>query len=352
MTATKVAAVEVIMKRLVVLAFTEKDFLSWDKPTQKQWMKDHPDSKFGEALKKGGGKGATLVPKAAEKKPKLSPDEKEKKRRQDFIASIADKTPAQKKVFTEAFKAGIRIPPAWTDASFHGVDAEDGITARGIDKKGQKQVLENAEVRAAKTVEKHARIQETLEPKFEELSKKLRSQAKRGDPSAQVLYIMTQMAFRIGGKVSGKAEHRSYGATSLLVRHASVDEKGVVTFDFQGKDNKRQLHTTKDPVIAAIIKENSKDKDGEAKLFATNEGKVRDHWQSIGGSEKPHDIRSVWATRLAKKVVDSSEAPTTKKEYQALVKRASEVASAKLGNRPSQALESYIDHSVFPEAPE
>ena len=346
MTATKVAAAEVIMKRLVVLAFTEKDFLMWDKATQRKWMKDHPDSKFGEALKKSKGKGATLVPKKPEKTPKLSPEEKKAAADRKFAEDMKSKTPEDRKHFEAALKDNIRIPPAWTGVTYFGASPEDGIIAKGTDEKGRHQRLELAEYREKKIAEKHKRIQDDLEPKFDDAVNSLREKAAKGSPEAQVLYIITQLGFRIGGRGDGRAKAKAYGASNLEARHVKVKGDNVA-FDFIGKEGRRQQHAIEDPVMAKFIRSRLRGKTNTDKLFPTDEEKIRKVWKPVG-SEKVHDIRSVLATRIAKKIVDSADVPKTKKELHTLMTTCAKAASERLGNNPSEALNTYIDARVFP----
>lgn len=340
---------------VAVKAFTEDDFLSWDKKTQEQWLKEHPDSKFAELKGKSGGKKKSTdkavdtdkllapVKQTKEKKPKLSDEEKKAESEKKFQEAIKDKSEEDKKAFIAARKDGVAIPPAWNNITYNKKPVE-GVIASGTDAKGRKQRLEDPEWRTMKIREKHERIAKDLEPIFDDNVKKLRTQAKEGNVEAQVLYLITQTAFRIGGEGDGKAKEKAYGASTLLGKHAKVDGN-TVTFDFIGKEGVRQVHTIKDPVIAKYVS----GRGGEERLFPTSEEKIRKHWKSMGGY-KVHDIRSLLATRLAKRKLDELIPPPPKdeKELNKVMAETAKVASEKLGNRPSEALNTYISHTIFP----
>jgi len=324
----KEAAMTIVISRTfkrLELAFNEDDFKTWDSTKQRQWLKEHPDSKFGQQS-------------APVKLQKVKADKEEA-----FRKMLESKSDSDKQAFIQARHNGVAIPPAWTHVKyFH--EPVNGVIAQGLDSKGRRQRLEDAAFREGKIAEKHKRIQDTLEPKFDSIVRKLRKQAE-SSVEAQVLYLITQTGFRIGGEGDGKTEHTAYGASNLLGKHVTVDGDKV-SFDFTGKEGVRQVHSVKDPLIAKMMA----NKQDDERIFQTNEEKIRKVWKALGG-EKVHDIRSVLATRLAKKTLAKliPPEPKTKKELLDLQKKAAEVASKRLGNRPSEALNTYIDKNIFPK---
>lgn len=314
------------------IAFTEEDFFNWDKKKQLEWVKQHPDSKFAKVY--------------AERNKTLTKEEKQKLAEEKFNQLMETKSESDRHAFMEARKHGIAIPPAWVNVTFNK-EPKDGVIAVGTDAKGRKQRLEDAEYRAGKIREKHERIQSNLEPKFDNMVKTLKKEAEKS-VEAQVLYLITQTAFRIGGEGDGRAREKAYGASTLLGKHVTV-KGNTVTFDFIGKEGVKQHHVVKDPLIAKFVS----NVEPEERIFKTNETKIRNYWKSLGG-EKVHDIRSLLATRLAKQRLSEliPPAPKTMKELLILQKDIGEKASQKLGNRPSEALNTYIDASIFPEVKE
>lgn len=326
LTQQKEAAMALVLSRVtkrLEKAFSEEDFNSWDTNKQRQWLKDHPDSQFGKS------KAPVHTQKVVQKDT-------------SFESLMESKSDADRQAFVQAKNSGVSIPPAWTHVKFFH-EPINGVIAQGLDAKGRRQRLEDPLYRTQKIQEKHARLQATLEPKFDSITRKLRKAADQST-EAQVLYLITQTGFRIGGEGDGKADHKAYGASNLLGKHVKVDGDKV-TFDFIGKEGVRQVHVVKDPVIAKFVANKQEDE----RIFNTNEEKIRKAWKTLGG-EKVHDIRSVLATRLAKKQLSKliPPEPKTKRELQVIQKKVAEVASKKLGNRPSEALNTYIDATVFP----
>lgn len=332
-----------LVYKRIELALTEEQFLDWERPEQESWLKEHPNSKFAELLHKK--KASTLIPT---KKPKASKEEKEKQANEKFESLMQSKSPEDQEHFRTALKDGVRIPPAWTNVVYHGKSPKDGIIAQGHDEKRRRQRLEDPAYREKKIVEKHERIQKDLEPIFDSTVKKLRKQAQDpNNPEAQVLYLISQTAFRIGGQGDGKAKTQAYGASTLEGRHVKIDGERV-TFDFTGKEGVRQQHTIKDPVIAKMVS----GKEDDERLFNTNEDKIRGHWKTLGGY-KVHDMRSLIATRIAKKELAkyADSMPTDAKGHKKMQMSIAEVVAKKLGNRPSESLNTYIDRSIFPAIP-
>jgi len=317
------------------LSFTEEQFKSWPKAKQRQWLKDHPDSKFGQTS------STPQVTKVEQKK--LTPEERKKQAELRLKEILRNKTPKDQKAFMQARKAGVAIPPAWTNIKYYPKPI-NGVLAEGTDAKGRRQRVEDASYRQGKIQEKHEKIQSELEPKFNRIVSKLKRDLDA--PESQVLYLITQTAFRIGDRPDSKTEHTAYGATSLLGKHVKVDGD-TTTFDFIGKEGVRQHHVVKDPLIAKYVQGKKPDE----RLFPVSVEKVRNKWKELGG-DKVHDIRSLIATRIAKRIVDKSPTPTTRKELIELQKKAADLASKKLGNRPSEALNTYIDKRIFPDLEE
>lgn len=306
------------MTKLLEISLVQTDW--WDSLSRKEqidYLKDHKDSKF---------KG------------------KVKKPYEDQTKSESDR-----KAFKQAADDGVAIPPAWSNVEYYGIEGKNGIRAIGRNEQGRLVRLEVPEHREAKIVEKHEKIKNELAPKMKKITSTLRKQAKEGDEESKVLYLITQTAFRIGDRpgisvVDGETQS-TYGASSLLVDHVSV-EGNSTTFDFLGKGGIRQHHVIKNPVIAEFIKEKIDSKESGQRLFDTNAKRIRDKWRSVGG-DKVHDTRSFIATEIAKQVIEREPTPTNEKEMKALIKKASEAAAAKLGNKPAESLKTYIDQTIF-----
>jgi DNA topoisomerase IB len=69
--------------------------------------------------------------------------------------------------------------------------------------------------------------------------------------------------------------------------------------------------------------------------------------QLDGGGFLTKDLRTNRANLVALEEIRQAEAPKNEKEYKRAVKAVAEKVSKILGNRPAQALESYINPAVF-----
>lgn len=299
------------MKQIIELAKTENSEDWWNSLTrqaQLEYIKEHQNSRYKNKVK-------TLK---------------------------QDKNPKDYKTLMQAKQDGIAIPPAWVNITYFGKDGQEGtgIIATGIDSKGRKQRIETAAHRDSKIKEKHEKLRDFAEIDFPRIQNKLRKDALAGNEAAKVLYLISKTGFRIGEK-QGAGEVKTYGASSLEGQHISV-EGDTVTFKFLGKKEVPQHHVIKDKVLASFF-ENKKDNE---KVFNVTVNSIRNAWKSYGG-DKVHDIRSIVATNTAKKVIDKFDDVNSKKELKALIKKAAEIASKKLGNNPSEALKTYIDNAIF-----
>lgn len=322
------------MKQLIVIAKDNNGDDWWESLSyneQVDYLEEHKDSKRKITKSENDSDNST------DSKNKLLINVPGKKEPPKYNRSTEDQA-----VFDKAKSEGVAIPPAWSKVNYYGTNGnEKGVIAEGTDSKGRKQRLENSAYRDGKIKEKHAKIRETLSPKMPKIIKSLKAKAAEGNSEeAKVLYLITQTAFRIGGKGDGKSE-KVFGASTLQGRHVTV-EGDTVIFDFIGKGGVHQHHAIKDPIIAKMVSGKAADEN----LFNTNEDKVRDLWKKYGG-DKVHDIRSHIATEEAKKVINKIGQVSNAKEYKALLKAASEAAAHKLGNKPAESLKTYIDNSVF-----
>lgn len=140
---------------------------------------------------------------------------------------------------------------------------------------------------------------------------------------------------------------KSHGATTLEGRHVVETPDGVF-LRFVGKESVYHNHRVRSPELAAMLVERKKKAGDRGKLFDTNYDKVTSYAKTLdGGKFTPKDFRTQRATRLAIEEIRKMEVPVDEKSYKSQVKRVGEIVSSVLGNEPAQALESYIDPSVF-----
>lgn len=141
---------------------------------------------------------------------------------------------------------------------------------------------------------------------------------------------------------------KSHGATTLEGRHVVESPDGGVYLRFVGKESVWHNHRVRSPQLAAMLLSRKKQRGDASKLFDTNYDKVGEYAKTLdGGKFTPKDFRTQRATRLAIEEINKMTPPTDEKSYKVQVKRVGEIVSSVLGNEPAQALESYIDPSVF-----
>ena len=140
---------------------------------------------------------------------------------------------------------------------------------------------------------------------------------------------------------------KSYGATTLEGRHVVID--GEKTYlRFMGKESVWHSHEIENPKLATMLRKRKEAAGEKGKLFRTNYAKVTKYAKTLdGGKFTPKDWRTQKATSMAVELVKGMDPPKSTPEYRRLVMDVGEKVSRKLGNRPAQALKSYIDPNVF-----
>ena len=118
---------------------------------------------------------------------------------------------------------------------------------------------------------------------------------------------------------------------------------------FVGKEGVYHNHLVRDRQLAEMLKERAYTAGQRGgQLFSTSAAKALAYARTLdGGRFTPKDFRTMRANALAIQEIGRAPTPTTAKEYKRAIKAVAEKVSAVLGNRPAQALESYIDPTVF-----
>jgi len=178
------------------------------------------------------------------------------------------------------------------------------------------------------------------------VKKDMRLDNKCGE-AANVLYLISQTAFRLGGTCDTKADTKAFGAATLLGKHVKTIEGDTVTFDFIGKKGVRIRKTIHDPIIARMMMER-KSTCWSENLFDVSPGFVRAYLQEITPEFVVKDFRTHLATAMARDLVSQRKGPapnqTRFKKWQRQV--AMKVAKL-LNNTKPVALNSYINGSVW-----
>lgn len=288
-----------------------------------------------------GGGGLRPMGVATKKTAKKAATSAKLLKEQKWNNFLKTKDPKDAKAFQAAKADGVAIPPAWTNVTYYGKDAN--VRATGTDAKGRKQRAENPEYRTNVSAKNNERITKKLKPKMDKIRTDLAEKIKSGtaNEADKVLYLISKTGFRVGGKGDGKAKVKAYGASTLLKDHVTV-KGSKVTFKFPGKKGVMQDHTVDDALIASMVKGKKK---GE-RLFDTNDQQIRRHWRKFG-SQKVHDIRHVIAYETAEKVMQSLAPPKNTLQLQKHIKHIATETAKVLGNNPAEALGTYIDPALI-----
>lgn len=294
------------------------------------------------------GPSKPAVPAKAKQKIKavqvgeLVPARREGKGKEARIV-LADGSPAPPHV-----KAAM-IPPDWTDVTV-ATDPASEVIAKARDKAGRIKTVYRDDFHMKTAAAKFSRIREMMAkaPAIHD-----QNQANRSNPAlrdaADCTWLIEEQATRPGSDSDTGARVKAYGATTLRGEHVVQAEDGV-RLQFIGKEGVAHDHLIRNPELAEMLidrKRTAGERGG--KLFDTDEKRLNKYISTLdGGSFTAKDFRTLKATRLATGAIrEIGECCATAKEYKAKVKEVAQRVSHVLGNKPAQALESYIDPTVF-----
>jgi DNA topoisomerase I len=301
----------------------------------------------GEFAETAGGAKAAKARPAKAAKPRAVRGEMAAAKREgkgkDARLVLADGSPAPPHV-----SAG-KIPPQWRDVQV-SLDPKADVLATGRDAAGRAKVIyadsfhvRNAALKFART---RAGLQEAAALRAENLKNRADEKVRE---EADCTWLMQVQATRPGSDKDTKAKVKAFGATTLLADHVVEAEDGV-RLQFVGKEGVYHDHLIRDPELAKMLlarKATAGDRGG--RLFDTDYDRVAKYARSLDtGRFTPKDFRTIRANQLAVALIAKEpDPPATNKEYRERVKAVAERVSHVLGNRPAQALESYIDPTVF-----
>lgn len=312
----------------------------------------HPRDEDGEFTSGGGGgssgSGESGESKGAAKKEKAVKGEMKGARREgagkDARVVLSDGSAAPAHI-----KAGM-VPPAWTDVKV-GTDPHADVLVTGKDAKGRPKTVYADKFHMKNAANKFARTREGLLER-EHLAHQNQENRNSSDPAtreaADCTFLMQEQGTRPGSDSDTGGKVKAYGATTLRAEHVIENADGSVNLKFIGKEGVSHDHKIGNPELASMLVERAKTAGQRGgKLFDTNYDKVVSYAKTLDhGRFTPKDFRTIKANSMAVELVGKS-APKNMKEYKSAVMGVAKTVSAKLGNRPAQALESYIDPTVF-----
>jgi DNA topoisomerase-1 len=243
------------------------------------------------------------------------------------------------------------IPPAWTDVTV-AVDADSDVQVKGRDAAGRP-VTKYRPSYVLKTQQiKFARIDYVMRT-FPKIMRRIEAGRNAHSPltraAADAAWLIAVHGIRPGSAKDTKAVHKAYGATTLLAEHVKQERDGVY-LDFPGKSGVHNRHLIADPALATmLIKRKLTAQRRGGRIFDISPEHLNSFIKSAdAGAITAKDLRTRLATQTAINLVNARKAPpATHKDYKASVKAVAELVARKLGNKPSEALKSYINPAVF-----
>lgn len=244
----------------------------------------------------------------------------------------------------------IALPPAYTNAWFCPNDCGH-LLATGIDARGRKQYRYNPEFRSRQEAEKFdgtARFGELLPKVRKRVENNLKStKVSRERAIASVVRLLDLGAIRVGNASYAKA-NRSFGATTLLMRHAKLSG-AKLKLRFKAKSGVLRETTVTDRSLARFVRAMQDlpgqhlfqwlDEAGEP--HAVGSADVNAYLcETMGERFTAKNFRTWHASALAFRLLATAERPLTLKELTTEV-------SDHLGNTPAMARKSYIHPAVI-----
>lgn len=243
------------------------------------------------------------------------------------------------------------IPPAWTDVHV-ATDPKSDVLVKARDEAGRIKTVysESHDMRTA--AEKFSRINEFMR-KREAIAGQIANDRKSADPktreAADCLFLIQEQGTRPGSDKDTKSKVKAYGATTLRAEHVVINGDKT-RLDFIGKEGVHHNHEIHNSELAKMLRERAATASSRGgKLFDTNDTNLRKYTEKLdGGKFTPKDFRTVKATGMAISEIKAIGACCQdKKEYKSAVLRVATKVSGVLGNRPKQAIESYINPTVW-----
>ncbi|SHG73889.1 DNA topoisomerase IB [Massilia sp. CF038] len=251
----------------------------------------------------------------------------------------------------------LAIPPAWTDVWICPRD-NGHLQATGRDARGRKQYRYHPKWRQTRDEVKYERM-----ISFGKALPAIRAQveadlARPGLPREKILativYLLQATMMRIGNEEYART-NRSFGLTTLRVRHVRVDGSAV-QFRFRGKSGVFHDVTVEDKRVARIIarvrdlpgQELFQYVDDDGVRHAIDSSDVNDYLRDISGEDyTAKDFRTWSGTVLAALALIEFEKYDSEAQAKKNILRAIESVAERLGNTPSICRKCYVHPAVI-----
>jgi DNA topoisomerase-1 len=255
----------------------------------------------------------------------------------------------------------LAIPPAWEDVWICPYP-NGHLQATGTDAAGRKQYRYHDAWRTRRDAQKFDDM-----VLFAKALPKLRRRVERdlGDCAvldrncvlACAVRLLERGFFRIGSEEYAE-ENESYGLATMRKSHVTIEDGGVMLFDYPAKSGQRRRQGVLDERASKVVAALKRRRAGGPSLLAFKQGQ---RWHDLrsedineylkeatAGDHSAKDFRTWNATALAAVALAvSGESAHTKTARKRAIKRAVEEVAVYLGNTPAVCRASYIDPRVF-----
>jgi DNA topoisomerase I len=251
----------------------------------------------------------------------------------------------------------LAIPPAWTDVWICKLD-NGHLQATGRDAKGRKQYRYHPRWRTVRDEVKYERMisfGKALPAIRRRVDEDLaRSGLPREKVLATIVYLLQATMMRIGNEEYAR-ENKSFGLTTLRVRHVRIDGSAV-QFRFRGKSGVFHDVTVADRRLARIIarirdlpgQELFQYVDDDGERHAIGSADVNDYLREISGEDyTAKDFRTWSGTVLAALALIEFEKFDSETQAKKNILRAIESVAERLGNTPSICRKCYVHPAVI-----
>ena len=264
--------------------------------------------------------------------------------------------------------AALSIPPAWRDV-WICMDPRGHLQATGVDAAGRKQYLYHEQWRAHRDRQKfdsmiafgralprlRRRVARDLRRRPDAPQCSVDDRLARDRVLACAARLLDVGFFRIGSDDYAE-RNESYGLTTMLRRHVSIDGNELV-FDFPAKSGQRRVQAITDAAALHVVADLKRRRAGEQLLAYREDG----HWVELaaeevndylkrhsGGDFTAKDFRTWNATVLASVALAvDGDGASTRAARERRVKDAVRTVAAYLGNTPAVCRASYVDPRVI-----
>lgn len=200
---------------------------------------------------------------------------------------------------------------------------------------------------------KHARARsfnKAMGKFLDSVKKDLNNPNERTRQAAEINYLMFLTGMRVGNSRGQLGEKEAYGATTLQSRHLTISGK-TARLKFPGKKGVPQDITVDDPLGVSILKRaKTRAKGARDQIFprADEQASLAYVKTATGNPRfKNHDLRTWTATTNAIKFKKSMPRPKNQTQYKKYRMEVATKVGKILGNKPNEALDSYIDPTVW-----